>query len=97
MTFEHLNTIFHHLRGKQKQPVTFWYCVDSFYPWKDIVGKKVSKLRAIVEVRAFYKQQVNPLLSMNKYTLHAISRKDKNKQLIIIKRTQTAINKLFAL
>jgi hypothetical protein len=40
MTFEHLNTIFHHVRGKHKQPFTFWYCVDNFYPWKDIVGKK---------------------------------------------------------
>jgi hypothetical protein len=43
MTFEHLNTIFHHVRGKLKQPFTFWYCVDNFYPWKDIVGKKVPK------------------------------------------------------
>jgi hypothetical protein len=34
---------------------------------------------------------------MNKYTPHAISRNDKNKQLTIIKPTQTAINKLFAL
>jgi hypothetical protein len=25
-----------------------------FYPWKDIVGKKVSKLRSIAELRAFY-------------------------------------------
>ncbi len=33
---------------------TFWYCVDNFYPWKDIVGKKVSKLRSIAELRAFY-------------------------------------------
>ncbi len=31
----------------------FWYCVDNFYPWKDIVGKKVSKLRSIAELRAF--------------------------------------------
>ncbi len=54
MTFEHLNTIFHHVRGKHKQPFTFWYCVDNFYPWKDIVGKKVSKLRAIGELRVFY-------------------------------------------
>jgi hypothetical protein len=29
-------------------------CVDNFYPWKDIVGKKVSKLRSIAELRAFY-------------------------------------------
>jgi hypothetical protein len=54
MTFEHLNTIFHHVRGKHKQPFTFLYCVDSFYPWKDIVEKKVSKLRSIAELRAFY-------------------------------------------
>jgi hypothetical protein len=44
-----------------------------------------------------YKQQVNPLLSMNKYTPHAISWNDKNKQLIIMKPTQAAINKHFAL
>jgi len=29
-------------------------CVNNFYPWKDIVGKKVSKLRSIAELRAFY-------------------------------------------
>ncbi len=56
MTFEHLNTICHHVRGK---PFTFWYCVDNFYPWKDIVGKKVSKLRSIAELRAFYGTVVN--------------------------------------
>jgi hypothetical protein len=28
--------------------------LDNFYPWKDIVGKKVSKLRFIAELRAFY-------------------------------------------
>ncbi len=54
MTFEHLNTNFHHVRGKNKQPFTFWYCVDNFYPWKDIVGKKVSKWRSIAELKAFY-------------------------------------------
>jgi hypothetical protein len=54
MTYEHLNTIFHLVRGKHKQPFTFWYCVDNFYPWKDIVGKKVSKLGSIAELRAFY-------------------------------------------
>jgi hypothetical protein len=53
-TLEYPNTIFHHVRGKHKQPFTFWYCVDNFYPWKDIVGKKVSKLRSIPELRAFY-------------------------------------------
>ncbi len=52
MTFEHLNTIFHHARDKQ--PFTFWYCVDNFYSWKDITGKKVSKLSSIAELRAFY-------------------------------------------
>ncbi len=54
MTFEHLNSSFHHVRGKHKQPFTFWYCVDNFYPWKDIIGKKVSKLRFIAEPRVFY-------------------------------------------
>ncbi len=54
MTFEHLNTIFHHVRGKHMQPFTFRYCVDNFYPWKDIVGIKVSKLRSIAGLRAFY-------------------------------------------
>ncbi len=28
--------------------------MDNFYTWKDIVGKKVSKLRSIAELRAFY-------------------------------------------
>ncbi len=41
-------------RGKQKQPFTFWYCVENFYPWKDIIGKKVSKIRSIAELGAFY-------------------------------------------
>jgi hypothetical protein len=36
-----------------------------------------------------YKQQANPLLSMNKYTPLVISRNDKNKQLTITKPTQT--------
>jgi hypothetical protein len=54
MTFEYFNTKFHRDRWKQKQPFTFWYCVDNFYPWKDIIGKKVSKLRFIAELRAFY-------------------------------------------
>jgi hypothetical protein len=54
MTFEHLKTIFHYVKGKHKQPFTFWYCVDKFYPWKDIVGKKVSKLKPIAELWAFH-------------------------------------------
>ncbi len=54
MTFEYLNTKFHRDRWKQKQSIDFWYCVDNFYPWKDIVGKKVSKLRFIAELKAFY-------------------------------------------
>ena len=54
MTVEYFNTKFHRDSWKQKQPLTFWYCVDNFYPWKDIVGKKVSKLRSIAELRAFY-------------------------------------------
>jgi len=47
-----------------------------------------------------YKQQANPLLSMNKYTPLVISRNEKNKQLTFFKPTQTGINrnnKLFAL
>ncbi len=54
MTFEYFNTKFHRDRWKQKQPFTFWNCVDNFYPWKDIVGKTVSKLWSIAELRAFY-------------------------------------------
>ncbi len=54
MTFEYFNTKFHRDRWKQKQPFTIWYCVDIFYPWKDIVGKKVSKLRSNAELRAFF-------------------------------------------
>jgi hypothetical protein len=54
MTFEFFNTKFYHARWKQKQPFTFWYCVDIFYPWKDIVGRKVSKLRSIAELKALY-------------------------------------------
>jgi hypothetical protein len=53
MTFEYFNTKLHRDRWKQKLSFTFWYCVDSFYPWKDIVGKKVSKLRSIAELREF--------------------------------------------
>ncbi len=52
MTFEYLYTIIAHARVKHKQLFTIWYCVDNFYPWKDIVGKKVSKLRSIAELRA---------------------------------------------
>ncbi len=54
MTLEFFTTKFHRARWKQKQSFTFWYCVDNFYPWKDIVGKKGSKLRSIAELRAFY-------------------------------------------
>jgi hypothetical protein len=54
MTFEYFNTKFHRDSWKQKQPFTFRYCVDNFYPWKDIVGKKESKLRSIAELRVFY-------------------------------------------
>ncbi len=42
------------LDESRKQSFTFLYCVDNFYPWKDIVGKKVLKLRFIAELRAFY-------------------------------------------
>jgi hypothetical protein len=44
-----------------------------------------------------YKQQANPLLSMNKYTSLVIGRNDKNKQLTIIKPTQTGVNRTKAL
>ncbi len=54
MTFEYFNTKFLCARWKQKQPFTFWYRVNNFYPWKDIVGRKVSKLRSIAQLRAFY-------------------------------------------
>jgi hypothetical protein len=68
MTFEHLNTIFHHVRGKHKQPFTFWYCVDNFYPWKDIVGKKVLKLRSIAVLRYSNKEiEKTPLLLVVTY------------------------------
>ncbi len=40
-----------------------------------------------------YKQQANPLLSMNKFTPLVISRNDKNKQLTFFKATQTGINR----
>jgi hypothetical protein len=53
MTFEYLYTIITHARGNHKQPFIIGYCVDNFYSWKDIVGKKVSKLRSIAELRAF--------------------------------------------
>jgi hypothetical protein len=32
---------------------------DNFYPWKDIVGKKVSKLRSIAELRTFYDNKIH--------------------------------------
>ncbi len=56
MIFEYFNTKFHCDRCKQ---FTFWYCVNIFYPWKDIVGKKVSKLRFIAGLRAFYGMNKN--------------------------------------
>jgi hypothetical protein len=40
-----------------------------------------------------YKQQANPLISMDKYTPLVISRNDKNNQLILIKLTKTGINR----
>ncbi len=58
MTFEYFNTKFHRDRWKQKQPFSFCYCVDNFYPWKDIVGKKVSKLRSIAELRALVLREI---------------------------------------
>ncbi len=54
MTFEFFTTKLHRARWKQKQTFTFWYCVDNFYPWKDIIGKKVLKLGSIAELRTFY-------------------------------------------
>jgi hypothetical protein len=47
-----------------------------------------------------YKQQANPLLSMNNYTPLVISVNDKNKQLTLLSQRKlalTAVNKLFAL
>jgi hypothetical protein len=47
-----------------------------------------------------YKQQANPLLSMNNYTPLVISWNDKNKQLTLLSQRKlalTAINKPFAL
>jgi hypothetical protein len=40
-----------------------------------------------------YKQQANPLISMDKYTPLVISRNDKNNQLILIKPTKIGINR----
>jgi hypothetical protein len=54
MTFKYFNTKLQHARLKAKAAFYFWYCVDNLYPWKDIVGKKVSKLWSIAELRAFY-------------------------------------------
>jgi hypothetical protein len=53
-------------------------------------GRKQQIERRLLLVQ--YKQQANPLLSMNTYTTLVIRRKDKNKQLTIIKPTQTSIN-----
>ncbi len=47
-----------------------------------------------------YKQQANPLLSMNNYTPLVISRYDETKQLTLLSQRKlalTAINKRFAL
>jgi hypothetical protein len=52
-------------------------------------GKQLIQCQLLV---AQYKQQANPLLSMLNYTLLVISRNDKNKQLTIIKPTQTSFN-----
>jgi hypothetical protein len=71
MALEYFNTKFHRDRWKQKQPFIFWYCVNNFYPWKDIVGKKVSKLRYIDELWAFYGihlKLVNLLLYFSRLT-----------------------------
>ncbi len=55
MTFEYFNTKFHRDESKSSLLLFDIICsVDNFYPWKDIVGKKVSKLRSIAELRAFY-------------------------------------------
>jgi hypothetical protein len=67
MTFEFFNTKFRRARWKQKQPFTFCYCVDNFYP-EDIVWKKVSKLRSIAELRAFYGRHKNKMSSSKKLT-----------------------------
>jgi hypothetical protein len=49
---------------------------------------------------AQYKQQANPLLSMNNYTQLVISRNDKNKQIILLSQRKLALsarNTLFVL
>jgi len=75
MIFALIDTKFHQARWKQKRPFTFWYCVDNFYPWEDIVGKKVSKLRSIAELRALYG---NPLVN-RKQSYDAITNKKQEK------------------
>ncbi len=77
-TFEYFNTKFHRDRWKQKQPFTFWYCVNNFYPWKDIVGKKVSNLRSIVPGAS---QRFSAILSLVLfYAVHLSSTENINKR-----------------
>jgi hypothetical protein len=57
----------------------------------DNAGGKQQIQRQLLLVQ--YKQQANPLLSMNNYTPLVVSRNDKNKQLAIIKPKQTSINR----
>ena len=105
MTFEYFNTKFHLTIWKQKQPFTFWYRIDNFYPWKDIVRKKVSKLRSIAELRAFYgthKTRQNTMTCSMFFSFHAwfndlvsffisnISRQDEAFNLFWCKKWSTA-------
>ncbi len=61
--FEYFNTKFLCDRWKQKQPFTFWYCVGNFYPWKVIIGEKMSKLRSLAELGAFHGTPRNSYVS----------------------------------
>ncbi len=45
---------------------TFWYCVHNFYPWKYIVRNKVSNLRSIAELRAFYGTELDAAVQLLK-------------------------------
>ncbi len=54
-------------------------------------GEKQPMQRQLLLVQC--KQQTNPFLSVNNYTLLAISRNDKNKQLTLISKHKTRINR----
>jgi hypothetical protein len=54
MTFEYFNTNSTVLDESESSHLLFDIVPTTFIPGKDIVGKKVSKLRSIAELRAFY-------------------------------------------